>query len=51
MDIIYESTTEESELIDKKLVEFNRKKVPFEQSEDGSIPLFIISADDDICTS
>jgi GNAT superfamily N-acetyltransferase len=34
MDIIYESTTEESELIDKKLVEFNRKKVPFEQSED-----------------
>ena len=31
---IYKSTSEERELLDKKLVEFNRKKVPFEQSED-----------------
>jgi GNAT superfamily N-acetyltransferase len=31
---IYESTTEERELLDNKLVEFNRKKVPFLQSED-----------------
>jgi GNAT superfamily N-acetyltransferase len=34
MTNIYESTTEERELLDDKLVEFNRKKVPFEQSED-----------------
>ena len=31
---IYKSTTEERELLDNKLVEFNRKKVPFLQSED-----------------
>jgi GNAT superfamily N-acetyltransferase len=31
---IYESTIEERELLDNKLVEFNRQKVPFEQSED-----------------
>jgi GNAT superfamily N-acetyltransferase len=31
---IYESTTEERQLLDNKLVEFNRQKVPFEQSED-----------------
>ena len=34
MPNIYESTIEERELLDNKLVEFNRKKVPFEQSED-----------------
>ena len=31
---IYESTIEERELLDNKLVKFNRQKVPFEQSED-----------------
>jgi GNAT superfamily N-acetyltransferase len=31
---IYESTTEESELLDSKLVDFNRENVPFQQSED-----------------
>ena len=34
---IYESTIEERELLDNKLVEFNRKKVPFLQSEDWSV--------------
>ena len=34
MPNIYENTIEERELLDNKLVEFNRKKVPFEQSED-----------------
>jgi GNAT superfamily N-acetyltransferase len=31
---IYESTTEESELLDSKLIDFNRENVPFQQSED-----------------
>jgi GNAT superfamily N-acetyltransferase len=31
---IYESTAEESELLDSKLVDFNRENVPFQQSED-----------------
>ncbi len=31
---IYESTIEERQLLDNKLVEFNREKVPFQQSED-----------------
>lgn len=34
---IYESTIEERELLDNKLVEFNRKKVPFLQSEDWRV--------------
>jgi GNAT superfamily N-acetyltransferase len=34
MTNIYESTIEERQLLDSKLVEFNRQKVPFEQSED-----------------
>jgi hypothetical protein len=34
MTNIYKSTSEERELLDNKLVEFNRKKVPFEQNED-----------------
>jgi GNAT superfamily N-acetyltransferase len=34
MTNIYESTIEERQLLDNKLVEFNRQKVPFEQSED-----------------
>jgi GNAT superfamily N-acetyltransferase len=31
---IYKSTIEERELLDNKLVEFNREKVPFQQSAD-----------------
>lgn len=31
---IHESTIEERKLLDKKLVEFNRQRVPFQQSED-----------------
>ncbi len=31
---ICESTIEERELLDSKLVDFNRKNVPFQQGED-----------------
>ncbi len=34
MPNIYKSTIEERELLDDKLVEFNRNKVPFQQNED-----------------
>jgi GNAT superfamily N-acetyltransferase len=39
---IYESTIEERELLDNKLVEFNRKKVPFEQSEDRIVLSYVL---------
>ena len=32
---IYESTIEEREVLDNKLVDFNRDNVPFQQSEDS----------------
>jgi GNAT superfamily N-acetyltransferase len=39
---IYESTTEEREFLDNKLVEFNRKKVPFLQSEDWIVLSYVV---------
>ena len=42
MTNIYESTTKERELLDNKLVEFNRQKVPFEQSEDWIVLSYVL---------
>lgn len=39
---IHESTIEERELLDSKLVEFNREKVPFQQSEDWIVLSYIV---------
>jgi GNAT superfamily N-acetyltransferase len=42
MTNIYESTAEERELIENKLIEFNRKKVPFLQNEDWIVISYVV---------
>ncbi len=42
MTNIYESTAEERELIENKLIEFNRQKVPFLQNEDWIVISYVV---------
>ena len=42
MTNIYQSTSEERQLLDNKLVDFNRQKVPFEQSEDWIVLSYLL---------